>query len=72
MEGSIFFEGADGCADDGYGFAHTVGGLERETVVESLSGAEEFDSEEFFCVLDDLAEFECGGHAHGDVIFFAA
>ena len=47
-------DAADGCMSPGHG----VSGFEREAIVEALRGAHEFDGENDFEVLDDLAEFQ--------------
>ena len=69
---AVFFEMRHDAADGGVGLGNGVAGTEREAIVEALRCTHEFDGENDFEVLDDLAEFQGSGHAHGDVIFFAS
>lgn len=71
-EGAVLLKRTNVAANLSNGFSDGLRGLEREAIFERLSGAQKFDGEELFGVVDDLAELEGGGHAHGDVVFFAA
>lgn len=71
-EDAILCERPNKLADRGNRFADTSCRLEGEAIFEPLSGTEQFDSEQALGVFDDLAEFEGRGHAHRNVIFFAA
>ena len=61
-------DGADGVADA----AQHRAGVEGLAVAQGFGGGQQFDGGDVLAILHDGAEFEGGGHAHGDVVLLPA